>query len=330
MARPARYNAEYFTHTADFRNDRRIKAIRARFGMAGYGLVLMILEVLTDADYTQLSTDELELELLAGDLGVSATEISSLLQLAEKIGFFARNKDGFLFCPDLNKTLEPVFEKRNRARNAAQQAKPEVSATETRQSVTETPQSKVKESKEEESKEKESKPSFQEGETREREDPPPLEKIEVEPVLPSKPPLDSQKKAASPAAHTGGAGPPAKSGRVQLFRETPYADLHFFKSAFEGSKWERLGVNFGYYHAKLLIHSDKRQLKMSTWIEYVTGWMIEDEADGKLRTMQALTRPAVNGHSPPNSQAQSRLLQYHETEKALAATYDENGNRLRR
>ena len=147
MARPSRNNADYFTHNADFRNDRRIKAIRGRFGPAGYGLILMLLEVLTDADHTQLSTEELEMELLAGDFGVSVTEINSLLQLAEKIGVFARNEEGLLICPDLNKALEQVFEKRNRSRLVAQTARIQQSATEILVSVTETPQSKVKKSK---------------------------------------------------------------------------------------------------------------------------------------------------------------------------------------
>ncbi|NID09345.1 DUF4373 domain-containing protein [Fibrivirga algicola] len=155
MARPARYNAEYFTHNADFRNDRRVKAIRSNFGAAGYGLTLMLLEILTDSDHTQLCTDDLELELLSGDLGVSVTEIHSLLQLAEKIGFFSRNDAGLLICPDLNRVLEPVFEKRNRARNSPKPDSAVVSVAETTEtgvSVTETTQSKVKESKEEESK----------------------------------------------------------------------------------------------------------------------------------------------------------------------------------
>ena len=148
MARPTRHNAEYFTHHANLRNDRRIKAIRTQCGAAGYGVLVMLLEALTDADYTQLDTDALELELLAGDFGVSVTEIHSLLQIAEKVGFFARNAAGWLICPDLNAWLAEVFEKRNRARNAAKPAKPGVSVTETPVTAAENPQSKVKESKE--------------------------------------------------------------------------------------------------------------------------------------------------------------------------------------
>ncbi len=148
MARPIRNNAVYFTHEANLRNDRRIKAIRTQCGAAGYGMLHMLLEALTDADFTQLSTDEEELELLAGDFGVSVTEIHSLLQIGEKVKFFARNEAGLLICPDLNTWLSSVFEKRNRARNAAKPDKPGITVTETPVPVTVIPQSKVKESKE--------------------------------------------------------------------------------------------------------------------------------------------------------------------------------------
>ncbi|MGI4736462.1 MAG: Lin1244/Lin1753 domain-containing protein [Janthinobacterium lividum] len=151
MARPTRHNAEYFYHPADLRNDRRVKAIQAHLGIAGYGLLLMLLEVLTDADHNRLDTDEVELELLAGDLGVSVTEIGSLLQIAEKVRFFARTEAGLLHCPDLDKWLAPVYEKRNRARNAQQSGKRGVSVTETPVSAETIPP--VKESKVEYSRE---------------------------------------------------------------------------------------------------------------------------------------------------------------------------------
>ena len=138
MARPSLNNAGYFYHSANFRNDRRVKAIRARFGMAGYGLLLMLMEALTDADNTELATDDMELELLAGDFGVSVTEIDSLLQICEKIGLFCRNEAGNLTSIELKESLRSVFEKRNRSREAFEKRKQAVSVTETTISVTET------------------------------------------------------------------------------------------------------------------------------------------------------------------------------------------------
>lgn len=142
MARPARNNAEYFYHSANFRNDRRVRAIRARFGVAGYGLLLMLMEALTDSEHTQIPTDEMEIELLAGDFGVSVTEIDNLLQICEKVGLFCRNSDGNLISLELNESLKAVFEKRNRSREAFEKNKKDVSATGTPISVAETPRSK--------------------------------------------------------------------------------------------------------------------------------------------------------------------------------------------
>lgn len=148
MARPTRNNADYFTHPANFRNDRRVKAVRARFGLPGYAILLMLMEALTDADNTQLSTDELEMELFGGDFGVSVTDIYSLLQLAEKIGLFSRNGDGNLICEDLNSSLKQVFDKRNRAREVERDRQKNVSVTETPVSVSEIPQTKLNKTKE--------------------------------------------------------------------------------------------------------------------------------------------------------------------------------------
>lgn len=131
MARPTRLNADYFYHPADLRNDRRVVAIRARLGLAGYGLLLMLLEVLTDAAHNRLDTDEVELELLAGDLRVEAGELTDLVQQAERVRFFARTEDGLLHCPALDEWLAVVYEKRSKVK-AAQQERRGVSAETTR------------------------------------------------------------------------------------------------------------------------------------------------------------------------------------------------------
>lgn len=129
MARPTRTNADYFYHPADFRNDRRVGAIRARLGLAGYGLLLMLLEVLTDAHQNRLDPDEVELELLAGDLHVEAEELTSLIALAEKVRLFARTADNLLHCPQLDEWLAPVYEKRDRVKLAQQSRRSPIPAT---------------------------------------------------------------------------------------------------------------------------------------------------------------------------------------------------------
>lgn len=121
MARPTRLNADYFYHPADLRNDRRVGAIRTRLGLAGYGLLLMLLEVLTDADHNRLDTDEVELELLAGDLHIETKQLTELIALAERVRFFARTAENLLHCPALDEWLAPVYEKRDKVKLAQQQ-----------------------------------------------------------------------------------------------------------------------------------------------------------------------------------------------------------------
>ena len=139
MARPTRTNAEYFYHPSTFRNDRRVKAIRARYGACGYGLLMMLIELLTDAENTALPTDEMEIELLAGDLSATVEDVTNLIQAAEKVGLFARTNAGLLKCPQLDEWLAPVFEKRNRSRNTATASNLSQPVTETTITVTETP-----------------------------------------------------------------------------------------------------------------------------------------------------------------------------------------------
>jgi len=130
-------------HSGSLRNDRRVKAIRTATGAAGYGIFHMLLEALTDADYTTLSVDSFELELLAGDFGVSVTEIDSLLQIGKKVGYFLVNEAQMLTCPELNKWLEMHFEKRNRSRNRGSGDSPSQPVTEMGVSVTETPHNTI-------------------------------------------------------------------------------------------------------------------------------------------------------------------------------------------
>ena len=65
MARPRKNNAEYFSHDANMRSDRKIIALRAKYGLEGYAVRCMILETLAGADNFQITFDEMEIELLA-------------------------------------------------------------------------------------------------------------------------------------------------------------------------------------------------------------------------------------------------------------------------
>ena len=118
MARPLKNNADYFSHDANMRNDRKVKAIRAKFGLEGYAVWCMFLEILTDSNNFQILLDEVELELIAGDIGICAARLNEMityfqrLKLLEIVGDHAT-------CPSLIERFKPLLDKRRRGREYA-------------------------------------------------------------------------------------------------------------------------------------------------------------------------------------------------------------------
>jgi hypothetical protein len=132
MARPVKNNAEYFSHDADMRNDVKMKALRKKFGAAGYGVWNMLIEYLTDQDFFTFKVDELTIELMSGDFDAEPDFIKSVIDYCVKLNLL-QDEGGSIKCKTLEKRLEVVLLKRKLARD--------------RVSVTETTQSKVKKSK---------------------------------------------------------------------------------------------------------------------------------------------------------------------------------------
>jgi hypothetical protein len=119
MARPQKNNADYFGHPGDFRNDRRCKALRAKFGHQGYGAFLMILEVLTASDYFHIKKTPFELELLSGDFDIESNLFAEIVEYLLSLGLLEINKSNFLCSPLLRNSLQHLqkYRKRERIRN---------------------------------------------------------------------------------------------------------------------------------------------------------------------------------------------------------------------
>jgi hypothetical protein len=152
MARPKKNNADYFSHDNDARNHRKIKALRGKFGVTGYGFWFMLLEFLTYSDYNQFEFTDSEVELMAGDFGVSATEIHDMLSYCIKLEMLTL-ENGIIRSKSLDERLECVYKKRGTKKEFLLQ-KPHINVVsdadntnKTIVSVTESTQSKVKEIK---------------------------------------------------------------------------------------------------------------------------------------------------------------------------------------
>lgn len=111
MARPKKNYCDYFPHDRDMRNHRKVKAIRTKFGPVGYAIWSMTLEYLTGIDGNVFEYSDVEFELMAGDFGVSATEIRDVIDYCIKLEMiFLIN--GFINSESLDERLKPVYEKR--------------------------------------------------------------------------------------------------------------------------------------------------------------------------------------------------------------------------
>lgn len=152
MARPVKNYCDYFTHDRDMRNHRKIKALRTKFGICGYGIWNMVLEYLTGIDGNEFEFSDVELELMAGDFGVSVTEITDVLNYCIKLELLFL-KEGFINSESLDERLNPVYEKRKVAKSISKKQLRingkfgAINAVANGISVTEMPQSKVKKSK---------------------------------------------------------------------------------------------------------------------------------------------------------------------------------------
>lgn len=87
MARPRKNNAEYFSHDANMRDDLKIKAVRRKFSHTGYAVWNYLLETLTDSDFFEIVWDDVIIDLLAADYGVTVELLDEIVNyLVKKIG----------------------------------------------------------------------------------------------------------------------------------------------------------------------------------------------------------------------------------------------------
>ena len=156
MSRPRKNNADYFPHDNEERNDRRMLALRNKFGPEAYAFHNMFKEVLAKQDGFKIKLDDVEFELLAGDFGTDCSNLRQIFAEMVKLRLIKQNEDWY-WSEDLEQSLSTVVDKRNRERERATERPREERANFIKSlgqdkpkevvSAAETPQSKVKESK---------------------------------------------------------------------------------------------------------------------------------------------------------------------------------------
>ena|SRR5258706_15344922 len=89
-------DSDYFLHYAGMRNTPKMKALRSKFGLKGYGIWNMLLERLAAAPGHKIKySTEVDKDLLIGDLFGEHEEVDRVIQYLVKIRSL-RFADGFI------------------------------------------------------------------------------------------------------------------------------------------------------------------------------------------------------------------------------------------
>jgi hypothetical protein len=115
MARPAKNNADYFSHDNDMRNNDKIKAVRRRFGHEGYSVWNMILEKLCHAGDFTLKYNDINIELWAGDFEADPVKLKEMIDYFLKLELLI-NHEGMIFSEAMIMRFNPLMDKRKRSK----------------------------------------------------------------------------------------------------------------------------------------------------------------------------------------------------------------------
>lgn len=115
MARPQKNNADYFPHDNGMWSDRKIVALRNRFGLTGYAVWNLLLETLCESENFEIAFDDSEAELLANFWGLETEKLREILGFMERLKLI-KIEDGRLWSDKLKERLKPVLDERERKR----------------------------------------------------------------------------------------------------------------------------------------------------------------------------------------------------------------------
>ena len=149
MARPKKFNADYFTHDVDMRNDIMIRNIRRNYGHEGYSLWIMLLEHLGNCDYFEYEWTDENIELLEPDFDMDADRIKEIVDRMIHLDLL-QIMNGMLTCDRFSLRLfEHLTPKRDdfRIENSIRYKRIGVNVDGNEVKVDDNPNSKVMESK---------------------------------------------------------------------------------------------------------------------------------------------------------------------------------------
>lgn len=120
MARPLKQGLDYFPHDTDCRNDKKLRIIRALFGLEGYAVYMMLLEQIYQEDDLALDFSVPDnLNIACKDIGIRPAKLLKIIDKSAEIGLFSAQEwrgKTFLSSNGAKKRALPVLEFRQRIR----------------------------------------------------------------------------------------------------------------------------------------------------------------------------------------------------------------------
>ena len=100
MGRNQKENLDYFCHENGMRNDKKLKAVRGRFGHLGYAIYNMLLENISESNLLVVEDDEINMELLAGDFDIDSEKLIEIINYFVRIDLVQKT-NGYIYCRQL-------------------------------------------------------------------------------------------------------------------------------------------------------------------------------------------------------------------------------------
>lgn len=114
-------DALYFSHDCNARHDPKCRALRRKFGWAGYGQFWALVEMLRERDSFKIDTSkEYEVETIAEEIGMTPGQVKKFIEFLEsKQCELLISKNGVVHAPSLDKRMVIKEQRREQATAAA-------------------------------------------------------------------------------------------------------------------------------------------------------------------------------------------------------------------
>lgn len=116
---------QWFKHDSNAHTDAKLKRVRMKYGLQGYGLYWYCLELIAQSVEAHNLTFELEhdAEVIAYDVGLSREIVQEMMVYMVNLGLFSADNNGRIFCIKMLKRMDSSMTSNAKMRQMLTQAK---------------------------------------------------------------------------------------------------------------------------------------------------------------------------------------------------------------